>query len=305
MALRVERQRGGIPSGVVAGIVILGVCFLSLVCGELFCRYYLGLGTPPLSISDPKIEYLFAPDQDVFRFGNRVVYNHWSMRNEEFPEQPPLDQVRTMVIGDSVVNGGSLSDQSRLATTILTDDKNLYLNVSAGSWGPANELAYIRKFGFFDAKALIVVLSGHDASDLPTFTALDPNVLPQETPWLAINEAFERYLPRYLPGHHAVASILDEAPKHEMDLSPLQAMIELAQSKAISVCVVLHHTRLDRRAGVLHQGLVAIRYVAEARNVAIVDDKTFLDPDTSYRDDIHLNDKGQREEAEAFLSCKS
>ncbi|MER8925771.1 hypothetical protein [Mesorhizobium sp. M0859] len=302
MALRAERQRGG-TDRVVAAVVILGVSFLSLAGGELFCRYYLGLGTPPLSIPHPTIEYLFAPDQDLFRFGNRVAYNHWSMRSEQITETRQAAQARTMVVGDSVLNGGSLTDQSKLATTMLTNSKMLYMNVSAGSWGPANELAYLRTYGFFDAGRLIILISGHDASDLPTFTALDPNVLPQRRPWLALDEALRRYMPRYLPGHTAKASILDEFPKHAIDLSPLREMIELAKNKGIAVCVVLHHTRSDRRAKTMHAGLLAIITVAEEQKVTVVDDAGFLDPTTSYLDDIHVNDKGQGEEAKAFLTC--
>lgn len=36
-----------------------------VVGGEVFARLYLGLGTPPLSISHPAIEYMFKPNQDV------------------------------------------------------------------------------------------------------------------------------------------------------------------------------------------------------------------------------------------------
>lgn len=302
MELRIERRGVG-KDRVVTAVVVLSICFWSLVFGELFCRYYLGLGAPPLSIAHRTIEYLFAPNQDLTRFGNRIVYNKWSMRNEQFSEANDASQARMMVIGDSVVNGGSLSDHSNLATTILTDDKTLYMNVSAGSWGPANHLAYLQTFGFFDAKALIIVLSGHDASDLPTFGPLDPNILPQEAPLLAVGEALVRYLPRYLPRDKAVASIPGEPSKRAIDLSSLQTMIELAKGKGLSVCIVLHHTQLDRRAAALHQGLVAIRSAAESQGVTIIDDKNYLDPETSYRDDIHLNDKGQADVARAFSDC--
>lgn len=300
MELRIERQDGG---RVVVSVMVVSVCFWSLVGSELFCRYYLGLGTPPLSISHPTIEYLFAPNQDLTRFGNRIVYNKWSMRNEQFSEASDPRQARIMVIGDSVVNGGSLSDHSRLATTLLTDDKTLYMNVSAGSWGPANHLAYLQTFGFFDAKALIVVLSGHDASDLPTFGPLDPNILPQTRPWLALGEALERYLPRYLPGRATKASTLDKIPARNVDLSPLKTMIKLAKAKGMPACIVLHHTKADRLSGTIHRGLAAIQSAAKAHGAKIVDDKNYLDPETSYRDDIHLSDDGQKSMSRAFLGC--
>ncbi|TIL54404.1 hypothetical protein [Mesorhizobium sp.] len=303
MVLRIERRGSDAGSRLFYGLMAIGICLYVIVGGELFCRYYLGLGTPPLSIAHPTIEYLFAPDQELSRFGNRIAYNHWSMRNEQISETNDTSQARIMVIGDSVVNGGSLSDHSNLATTILTDEKTLYMNVSAGSWGPANELAYLQTFGFFDAKALIIVLSGHDASDLPTFAPLDPNILPQARPWLALGEAVERYLPRYVPGHTAKASALGKLPTRNIDLSPLKTMIELAKAKGLPVCIVLHHTKADRLTGKIHQGLAAIQSAAKAHGAKIVDDKSFLDPETSYRDDIHISDKGQRDISLALLDC--
>lgn len=302
MEPRIERQ--GVDR-VLVSVIVLSVSFWSLVVGELFCRYYLGLGTPPLSVPHPTIEYLFAPDQDLMRFGNRIVYNHWSMRNEQISWFRFTNQSRTMVVGDSVVNGGSLSDHSRLATTILTNDNALYMNVSAGGWGPANELAYLKTFGFFDAKTLIIVLSGHDEGDLPTFAPLDPRTTPQKYPW-AIEEAFLRYLPRYLPWGKTKTKILTTTPKRgRIDLSPLIAMIKLAKHEGIAVCVVLHHTRSDRKAGVEHKGLVAMRLIAEEEQTRVVDDREYLDPATSYRDDIHINDKGQAELADAFMACRA
>ena len=39
------------------------------------------------------------------------------------------------------------------------------LNVSAGSWGPDNCAAYLRHYGLFDAKAMFLLVSSHDAHD--------------------------------------------------------------------------------------------------------------------------------------------
>jgi len=94
-----------------------------------------------------------------------------------------------------------------LATEILqrelrkrSDRPVAVANVSAGSWGPGNLLAYVEVFGVFDADVVFVVLSSHDATDVPQFgnlvgTANFPDVKPK---W-ALSEAMFRYLPRYLP----------------------------------------------------------------------------------------------------------
>jgi len=123
--------------------VILGI----LLTGEAFSRWYLGLGDPPLTVRDPEIEYMFAPNQDVRRFGNRVAYNAWSMRSDPVaPRKPHPREFRMLVMGDSVINGGALTDQTRLATTLAqarlssSDHPAFVGNVSAGSWGPENGL---------------------------------------------------------------------------------------------------------------------------------------------------------------------
>lgn len=63
-----------------------------------------------------------------------------------------------MMFGDSVLNGRNLTDHQSLATTILrTTWKEEFSsdfivgNISAGSWGPGNWLAYAKEYGFFDA----------------------------------------------------------------------------------------------------------------------------------------------------------
>src|SRR5687768_7294859 len=64
---------------------LLTAAVLALVAGELFARFVLGLGDPPLSVAHPTIEYMFKPSQDCRRFSNTVSYNAYGMRSPEFP----------------------------------------------------------------------------------------------------------------------------------------------------------------------------------------------------------------------------
>ena len=57
---------------------ISAVVVCGLIIGELATRL-IGFGSPPVSITHPTIEYMFAPNQDVMRFRRRVVYNSWGM----------------------------------------------------------------------------------------------------------------------------------------------------------------------------------------------------------------------------------
>ncbi|MCC6134828.1 MAG: hypothetical protein IT491_05555 [Gammaproteobacteria bacterium] len=185
---------------------ILATVAILIGAGELFARYVLGLGDPPLSLAHDQIEYLFKPNQDVMRFGHRIIINAYGMRTENFPKAKPAGEFRVMVFGDSVLNGGNLLDHSTLATTLLSKRLSDALerpvvvgNISAGSWGPGNWLAYAQEYGFFDADIVMLVISSHDYADNPTFAPLNPLTHPQERPWSALWEGVTRYLPRYLP----------------------------------------------------------------------------------------------------------
>jgi hypothetical protein len=175
--------------------------FTALITGELLSRYALGLGDPPLSVSHSTIEYMFKPSSEYHRFGNYFKTNSYGMRSEEFSQSREKNEVRILVLGDSVPNGGNLTDQNELATELLRENitKSLSVpvivgNISAGTWSPPNMLAYIQEFGTFGADAAIVILNKGDMFDFPTFSELNPNTHPTEKPKLALGELVSRYI---------------------------------------------------------------------------------------------------------------
>ncbi len=187
---------------------LAGIAFTAIVLIlEVFSRFVLGLGDPPLSMPHPTIEYLFQPNQKCKRFGNIVSFNSYSMRSDKFEKHKiNKEEFRVMIFGDSVINGGNLTDQSELATTILQNKLSQIVNrpvvvgnISAGSWGLPNLLAYAMEFGFFDADIVIIILNSEDYADIPTFETLNPDTHPENKHFLAVVEGITRYLPRYLP----------------------------------------------------------------------------------------------------------
>lgn len=290
------------------------VALLAVIGGmELFARFYLGLGDPPLLIADPKIEYMFKPSQDVRRFGNRILYNAYSMRNPDFPRhKDDPREVRVMVIGDSVVNGGSQTDHRDLATTRLQERLSATLrrpvivgNISAASWGPVNMLEYVRKFGLFDADVLVIVLSGHDYGDAPTYEAVvdvHPS-FPSRRPMLAVEEALTRYLlPRLLGAAGPDAGVpSQESPEQsaiELSLSALNELIGLARESGADV-LVAQYWDLAEMSGPLDEGHGMIRDVAEAAGASVIQvGPAFRDAiargEQPFRDVIHPNGTGQR-----------
>ena len=294
---------------------------LLFVIAELVARFYLGLGDPPLSVADADVEYLFKPSQDVRRFGNRIYYNAYSMRADEFPkDKSHPNELRVIVIGDSIVNGGSQTDQAQLATSILQQRLRERLgrpvvggNVSAGSWGPVNMLAYARKFGLFDADVVVIVLSSHDYGDAPTepFTpvvGVQPEY-PDRRPVLALGELLSRYLlPRLRAGVSDASVPTDRPPEQsevERSLRALADLVGLAKSSGARVIVAQYPEQRELREGPLpgHGLIEATARQAGAEVVQLT--PAFRDAvargEQPYRDPLHPNATGQKLIADALL----
>ncbi len=305
--------------------------FLILI-GEFFCRYYLGLGTPPLSISHPRIEYMFKPNQDVYRFGNHFITNQYGMRSEPFTKKKNINELRIMVFGDSVVNGGNLIDHSELATSILKNklseiiDKDVVVgNISAGSWGPGNWLAYAQEYGFFDADIIVLVISSHDYADNPTFAPLDKNTHPTKKPISALVEGIERYLPRYLSqmsssvsltksssintleSHHLVNKKLEKEVKK--GLNDLKIFLGLAKNNTSNILVFQHYEKSEIISSHPQVGNQLINQTCQQLGIVPFSLESYFrcsieDAINPYHDndEIHPNKVGQKLIADAILA---
>ncbi|MEA1049020.1 SGNH/GDSL hydrolase family protein [Lamprobacter modestohalophilus] len=304
-------------------LLLSGAVLLALfAAGELFARFVLGLGDPPLSQTHPRIEYLFKPGQDLRRFDNRVFINAYGMRSPEFPQEKAAGELRVLVFGDSVLNGGNLSDQPELATSLLAErlkevhgEPVIVGNVSAGSWGPGNWLGYVQTYGLFDADAIVLLASSHDIGDNPQHRPLNPQTHPQRRPVSALVEGVTRYLPRYLPR----LSVGEEHPPARADESPgaraeavargsedLQAFLTLAVAQAPTI--VLQHPERSELGDEAKPGRALIAQIAAKAGV----DQRLLDPylesataqgTDPYRDNIHINAVGQRALADALFDA--
>ncbi|MFN4147524.1 MAG: hypothetical protein ACK4GN_16985, partial [Runella sp.] len=176
-----------------------------LLIGELILRFVFGFCDAPLYIEDADFEYVLAPNQHRFRFLNVVRTNEVSMRSDPIA---PQDTTVVLLVGDSVVNGGNPTDHDDLASTLLEKKLTQHyqhrvrvLNVSAGSWGPDNAFAFLKKKGFFNADLVCLVTSSHDAYDNMShhqLVGLDPNY-PNKQFAVAWVELWVRYLyPHYV-----------------------------------------------------------------------------------------------------------
>lgn len=285
-----------------------------LVAGEIVCRFVLGLGSPPLFVEHPTIEYLSKPNQDVIRFGNRFQTNAWGMRSPAFPARK-LEQkeLRILVFGDSVVNGGALTDQSSLATELLKkslaerhNGPVVVGNVSAGSWGPGNWRAFAAEYGFFDADHVILVLGIADMGDCPKFEALNSDH-PTESPSLAISELFSRYLPRYLgktPRPVGGYPDRDEepSPAEVVGLDDLRQFLAMAKASVSNVSVVYYLDRNEVESRAKSPRFRHLAKICEESGAPVHSTlERFSSAPNLFRDGIHPNDAGQVQLKNAIL----
>jgi hypothetical protein len=295
----------------------LATVLLTAVSVEGVARFALGLGDPPLSVALPDIEYVFRPGT-YRRFGNTVHVNAWHMRSAEIAaHKTDADEVRVMFMGDSVVNGGSLTDQADLATERVQHELRSALarpvvvgNISAGSWGPGNLLAYTRRFGLFEADVVVLVLNSLDASDNPTgepIVGVDPS-FPAERPWFAISEGFTRYLlPRVWTRRIRLPTLPDPAEAMAEGIRALGDLVDVAESRGAAV-IILHFPNRSELSGTMLPGHAAIAQLAAERSVPFIELVPALSAAVTagtdpYRanDTIHPNAMGQRILADKVL----
>ncbi len=290
------------------------VALLLIAAGiELVLRYAFGFCNAPLYVAHPQYEYIYAPNQEVKRFGNHIRTNSLSMRSKELSS---ADSVVVLLIGDSVVNGGSLTDQDSLASTLLEsrlsgalEQPVRVLNISAGSWGPDNGAAYLQAHGLFGARVMCLVASSHDAHDRMThekIVGVDPN-LPDRQYRLALLELWDRYLYPLYFRDFSVSEAKYFAPVSEGGIRKdgdgfnpgFMELKEIAKREGIPFFIYLHPEISEVEAGAYNeQGHEIIRF-ADDHGVRLVAELEHGPRLSNYRsgDVIHYNSRGQ-----AFLA---
>jgi len=270
-----------------------GVVFVFLF--EIFLRIHFGLGTPVLYVSDPHYEYIYAPNQDVRRFGNRIITNEFSMRNKTLNSKTK----KRILIGDSVVNGGSLTDHDSLASTILSKkvrDNTVVLNISAGSWGPDNMAAYLIKNGHFNADKVVVVCSSHDLSDNMTHQKIVGKYknYPSRRPCLAIYELIDRYI----VGEDYSGQL--QIQKGRQVNSGFKTLIDYAKKNDVKLYWYLHPTLREFRSKSYSSQGNQIKKLLLENNYSCMLGIHYM-KEEYYRDNIHMNNKGQKKLAEILF----
>jgi len=296
--------------------IIILLIFL-IACSELFSKYFLGLGNPPLYVEDASIEYMLKPNQDVMRMGNHITVNEYGMRSSGTKSLYETSK-NVVVFGDSIINGGNQTPDSSLATSILQqrlqsehDPKYQVLNISAGSWGPQNWVAYANKYGFFNAEQIILLLSSHDYGDKPTFDPLNPNTHPTEKPFSAFYELLTRYVPRYIPVFKGQSSSRSKSEPTSEEIESAMANLKLFLSEAKSVTpyitVIQNIEQTELKSG-YRDGYFQIKALCNELGIKAVNLNDYYEDAiksgaSPYRDNIHPNISGQKLISDAFYDA--
>ncbi|NET62624.1 MAG: hypothetical protein F6K47_42990 [Symploca sp. SIO2E6] len=187
------------------------------------------------------------------------------------------------------------------------------LNASANSWGPRNELAYLKKFGTFEAQLVVLLINTDDLfATAPTSAPVgrDRNY-PDRKPFLALTEVFNRYLlPKFLP--EAESKVIPAQTEKDPVGRNLEAIGQIQTlSNTHRAEFVLLMTPLLREIG--EPGPRDYELQARSRLREFTTDRkiTYVDllpvfkqtgiPETFYRDHIHLSPQGNQKVSE-FIS---
>ncbi|NEP15669.1 MAG: SGNH/GDSL hydrolase family protein [Leptolyngbya sp. SIO4C1] len=289
----------------------LAIALCGLLLTELLLRL-LGFGCPPLYQADSDIGYLLAPNQRLRRFGNRIEINQYSLRTAPISAQRPSQTLRILLIGDSIVNGNWWTDQAETLSAQLEQSLESpadyqqveVLNASANSWGPRNELAYLKRFGTFEAQVVVLVLNTDDLfGTKPTSLQVGRDrSYPDRRPASALSEVAERYLrrPAPVPGLKEIQA--EPGDRVGFNLEAVKAIEQLVTANQAQL--ILAMTPLKRE--VLPSGPRDYELAARSRleTLAQTLDLPYLSfltafqqaesPAALYRDHIHLSPQGNQ-----------
>ena len=285
-----------------------------IISAQLIAKYYLGFGTPPLYRLDSEIGYLLKPNQNLFRFGNHFITNEYGMRSENFPKHKKIKtELRILVVGDSVLNGGNFTDQNSLATTILQkhltnklNTKVTVANISTGGWNITNQYFYLLKNGFFNADIIYFILPNEKNRKIRKINNINPYFFPAHPPPFALYEIIFRYIPRIINSHFpdlfTTVTISDSTDIEYYSHSSnyyLNNTLKLAKENVKHVVVFQYYSKNDllkkddnqlSELGKTCQQL-SIHYIS-LKNVYQKDIKNAKNP---YRDNfLHLSDSGMK-----------
>lgn len=298
-------------------LMTIALSLLVLALLEWMLRLRFGFGDPLLYVGDPDIGYLIAPNQSVTRNGNSIRINASSMRSDAFEPHKSPRETRVFFIGDSVVNGGwwtpqdsIISEQVKRALQKAGNPVSV-LNASANSWSPRSELAYVQRFGTFEADTVILVINTDDLfATAPTSLVVGnhPNY-PDRKPVAAIVEIVTREWLSRQPTSPALQQVYDETgDRVGKALDAIAQIHTIAQANQAKFLLVMTPLLREVEAGPKDYEIKARDRLMErlrSNNIPSIDllpiFKNNDNPKSLYHDHIHLNQRGNQQISDRVL----
>lgn len=296
-------------------LIVLAVTVALVVVIESTLRLLFGFGNPLIYIADDRCGYLLAPNQSVRRFGNRIEINQYSMRSPAITPMPEMSVLRVLLLGDSVANGGWWTDREDIISEIMArllrqgveeSRSPEVLNASANSWGPHNQLAYLQKFGDFGAHAVVLLINTDDlfARAPNSWVVGRDRNYPDRKPPSAIVEILSRYL---LPSP-PVPQFKTQTEKGEREdivgfnleaISKIKTIVASTNAQFLLGMTPLLREMCDRHPRDYEiKARTRLAQFTQNEQIAYLDFlpifKSFQQPTTLYRDNIHLTPQGNQ-----------
>ena len=298
-------------------IVLTSLLGLGVVA-EVGLRLTQGLGNPPLYIADKDIGYLLAPNQKLRRGGNSIEINQYSMRDREIKPQKEQGVKRIFLLGDSVVNGSWWTDQTDILSNLLakklqtanSQESLEVFNASTNSWGPRNELAYLKRYGLFDANTLILVINTEDLFSTKATSAVvgKSYSYPSKPPALALIELYQLYIapPRQIPELEKLRS--QTKANLNANLSAIKEIKQIAGQSDTEFILVLTPLLKEFKEGSIEeeQARKSLQKLVNEEDINYLDFlqiwSDFPQPEFLYRDRIHPSPQGNTKIIEQLSS---
>ncbi|MFE4107182.1 SGNH/GDSL hydrolase family protein [Almyronema epifaneia] len=304
-------------------LIILGILLIGGLLLEIGLRLFVGLGDPPLYVADSLTGYRLAPNQKVRRFGNRIHINQYSMRGDAISPQPSAGIWRILLLGDSIANGGWWTDQPDILSAQIAHrltphlpagyQKPEVLNASANSWGPRNELAYLVRFGLFEAQVVVLLINTDD------LFAIAPNSVqvgrdrsyPNRKPLTATSELLQRVFikPKPIPELQQLqAEPGDRVGANLEAIRQIQQRVQAAGSQLIvAMTPLLREVQPPGPRDYEQKARQRVKDFMQLEQIAYLDFLADFQNDQTatslYRDHIHLSPVGNEKVSQAIATA--
>ena len=276
------------------------------LCLELAGRFW-GFCDYPLYLENAHYEHIHQPSQNRLIYRNQFYTNEWSLRSKPLS---PTDKIRILLAGDSILNGGNLTDQNALASTILentlqkTYGPNIrILNLSGPNWGPDNIAAYLDQHGTdIQPTAIWLLTSSHDAFDAMQFESIigkHPQYPTKQAP-LAIFKVAQRLWHHFFKTQHSHQQQIENSA-HRAFNPGFQQIHEWCLANNIPMNAYFHYSKSELENGKLHRGGLQILAQLDSLGVNYINQEKQRLQFDHFRDDLHYNAKGQRFLADQLL----